>query len=137
MPEARARDVHELKARAEQGDVSAQLRLGTAYVKGRGVQQNDAEALKWYRLAAEQGEARAHANLALMYEGGLGVAQDYVEALKWANLAATLDDEFEDFSGPIADQLPPEQITAAKHLAREWKPKAWADLKKGLEAKSR
>ena len=67
MPEARARDVHELKARAEQGDVSAQFRLGTAYVKGRGVQQNDAEALKWYRLAAGQGETRGQLVVGTIY----------------------------------------------------------------------
>jgi len=39
---------------AEQGDAAAQYNLGNMYVKGAGVPQDDAEAVKWYRLAAEQ-----------------------------------------------------------------------------------
>jgi TPR repeat protein len=33
------------------------------YEDGRGVPQNDAEAVQWYRKAAEQGHAKARANL--------------------------------------------------------------------------
>ena len=33
------------------------------YGAGRGVPQDDAEAVRWYRLAAEQGEASAQYNL--------------------------------------------------------------------------
>ncbi len=40
---------------AEQGDAEAQYRLGSFYREGFGVQQDDAEAMKWYRKAAEQG----------------------------------------------------------------------------------
>ena len=43
------------------------------YRKGEGVPENDAEAVKWYRLAAEQGGARAQSNLGFMYETGRGV----------------------------------------------------------------
>jgi TPR repeat protein len=32
--------------------------LGVLYAHGRGVPQDDAEALRWYRLAAAQGLAR-------------------------------------------------------------------------------
>ena len=42
---------------AEQGDVSAQYNLGIIYANGRGVPENDAEAVKWYSKAAEQGDA--------------------------------------------------------------------------------
>ena len=38
---------------AEQGDVRAQIRLGTMYEKGQGVPKNVEEAVKWYKLAAE------------------------------------------------------------------------------------
>jgi len=43
------------------------------YQFGRGVFQDDAEAVKWYRLAAEQGDANAQFNLGGMYEDGEGV----------------------------------------------------------------
>ncbi len=58
------------------------------YAKGRGVPQDDAEALNWYRLAAEQGNARAQHYLGVMYAKGKGVPQDDAEALKWYRLAA-------------------------------------------------
>jgi len=44
---------------AEQGDAKAQYNLGIRYDKGRGVPENDAEAVKWWRKAAEQGHEDA------------------------------------------------------------------------------
>jgi len=43
-----------LKADAEKGVARAQFRLGMMYDFGYGVQKDDQEAVKWYRLAAEQ-----------------------------------------------------------------------------------
>lgn len=43
-----------MRARAEQGDSDA-VSLGVIYANGRSVPQDDAEALRWYRLAADQG----------------------------------------------------------------------------------
>ena len=43
-----------LRAAAEQGDAEAQFNLGVRYRDGTGVPQDDAEAVRWYRLAAEQ-----------------------------------------------------------------------------------
>jgi len=40
---------------AELGDASAQVTLGVNYGWGRGVPQDYAEAVKWYRKAAAQG----------------------------------------------------------------------------------
>ena len=77
-----------LRARAEQGDVDAQFDLGFLYGAGRGVPQDHAEAVRWYRLAAEQGHAGAQANLGLRYDGGDGVPQDEAEAARWYRLAA-------------------------------------------------
>jgi tetratricopeptide (TPR) repeat protein len=48
---------------AEQGDAAAQFNLGLMYYFGEGVQQDYAEAEKWYRKAAEQGDASAEYNL--------------------------------------------------------------------------
>ena len=44
---------------AEQGYSSAQYNLGVMYQYGRGVKQNDFEAVKWFSKAADQGDANA------------------------------------------------------------------------------
>jgi TPR repeat protein len=49
----------EFKALADQGDAEAQFFLGHMYVYGRGVPEDAAEAVKWYRLAADQGHPPA------------------------------------------------------------------------------
>ncbi|MGE4610856.1 MAG: tetratricopeptide repeat protein [Paracoccaceae bacterium] len=66
---------------------TAQYNLALQYETGRGVLQNYAEAIKWYRLAAEQGDPAAQFALALMYEKGLGV-QSNVLAHIWYNIAS-------------------------------------------------
>ena len=81
-------DFEETKRLAEQGDASAQYNLGVMYSFGRGVPENYAEAVRWWRLAAEQGIARAQYELGAMYEIGLGVPENDVEAVKWYRLAA-------------------------------------------------
>jgi TPR repeat protein len=73
---------------AEQGSALAQGYIGIMYRDGRGISQNDKEAVRWFRLAAEGGEMLSRTNLAVMYLNGRGVAQDYREALKWLLLAA-------------------------------------------------
>ena len=56
---ARAQDDEARRHAAEQGDADAQFTLGFRYEYGLGVPQDDAEAVRWYRLAAEQGNASA------------------------------------------------------------------------------
>ena len=112
------------------------------YNNGQGVVQDYVEAVKWYRKAAEQGGALAQYNLGVSYSTGRGVPQDYVAAHKWANLAAAQSqgDKQEKYSEArdlIAEKMTPQQIAEAQRLAREWKPKTWDELKKGLDSKGR
>jgi hypothetical protein len=59
------------------------------YATGRrGVPQDRAEGVKWYRKAAEQGDARAQFALGLAYYLGEGVPKDYTEGIKWNRKAA-------------------------------------------------
>ena len=78
----------DIKALAEQGEAYAQYNLGVIHDSGNGVPENDAEAVKWYRLAAEQGFAYAQSNLGVMYANGDGVPENDAEAVKWYRLAA-------------------------------------------------
>ena len=74
---------------AENGDVRAQSTLGLIYYRGgRDVQKDDAQALRWFRLAADRGDAVAQLSLGLMYADGRGVPQDHDEAAKWYRRAA-------------------------------------------------
>ena len=80
--------LQEWRPLADQGHVSAQYNLSVMFRHGKGVPQDDAEAVRWYQLAADQGHARAQANLGFMYSNGNDVPQDYAEALRWYQLAA-------------------------------------------------
>ena len=73
---------------AEQGNSSAQNFVGYMFQRGDGVERNDVQAAKWWRLAAEKGLADAQNNLGLIYAEGRGVTQNDVESAKWYRLAA-------------------------------------------------
>ena len=53
--------------RAAAGDPDAQYRLDYWYTYGQGVEQDEAEGVRWFRLAADQGQASAQVNLGSMY----------------------------------------------------------------------
>ena len=102
-----ADDLQLVRRAAEQGMVDAQTWLASQYsVGGRcGVQQDFAEAFRWWRLAAEQGDASAQHFLGLMYEGGRGVPQNEAEAVRWYRLAAEKGDAYaQDALRRIAEQ---------------------------------
>jgi uncharacterized protein len=73
---------------AEVGNADAQYALGIMYINGKGVSQDDAEAVMWFRLAAEQGFADAQFNLGIAYLSGRGISQDDEEAVNWFRPAA-------------------------------------------------
>ena len=58
------------------------------YQDGQGVQQDYAEAMKWFRKAADQGDPEAQYALGVMYKNGRGVPRDDAEAIKWYRKAA-------------------------------------------------
>ena len=123
--QAQTPEIDELRTQAEQGDAAAQVNLGNMYANGEGVPPDDAEAMRWYRLAADQGNTSAQFNLGFMYITGEGVPQDYVQAHMWFNLAASRrtgeDRELAVENRDIAaDQLTPAALNEAQRLAREW-----------------
>src|SRR5215472_11981768 len=68
----------QIKAKAEAGDVDAQMHLANMYGTGLGVETNFVEAAKWIRKAADKGDAAAQFNLGVCYGEGRGLSQDYV-----------------------------------------------------------
>ncbi len=81
---------------AEQGVAHAQNVLGIMYSEGRGVPQDDAEAVP-------QNDVQAHLWLSL------AAAQGYEPARKDRDI--------------LGKEMPPAQLADAQRLAREWKPK--------------
>jgi TPR repeat protein len=73
---------------ADKGNALGQLQIGYQYENGEGVQENAAQAVKWYAKAASQGQPIAQKNLGQMYENGEGVAENWVEAAKWYRKSA-------------------------------------------------
>ena len=123
--QAQTPEIDALRARAEQGDASAQHNLGVMHDYGQGVPQDDAEAARWYRLAADQGLALAQVNLGVRYENGRGVPQDYIEAHMWFNLAVAQSsgkdrNRWVRSRDIIAAKMTAEQIAEAQRRARVW-----------------
>jgi formylglycine-generating enzyme required for sulfatase activity len=62
--------------------------MGDRYLFGRGVEQDYAKAMEWYRKAADQGFPDAQRNVGVLYENGWGVAKDIDQARVWYQKAA-------------------------------------------------
>ena len=106
---------------AEQGDARAQSNLGVRYANGQGLPEDDAEAVRWYRLAAEQGDARAQSNLGYHYANGEGIPEDLVLAYMWYNLAAAQGHDLAQRNKALTEQrMTRAQINEAQRLSREW-----------------
>ena len=100
--------------RAEGGNAIAQYDLGVMYDLGESVSEDDAEAVKWYRLAAEQGHVSAQFNLAAMYANGWGVSSNTVTAYAWLDIAAASRNENAISAQSIVEQhMTPSQIAEA------------------------
>jgi TPR repeat protein len=86
-------------AGAKEGDAHMQFILGNIYAEGPGVVQQDyAEAFRWWLRAAQQGHAAAQFSAGFMYAEGQVVAQDYAEARRWWLRAAQQGDAAAQFS---------------------------------------
>ena len=62
--------------------------LGICYEMGIGVEDNEAEAFKYYTLAADNGNVTSMYRTGLCYYNGVGVKQNYAEAYRWFTDAA-------------------------------------------------
>lgn len=67
----------------DRNNAEVQFCLGEMYRYGRGVAENAAEAVKWFRKAAKQGLADAQYNLGEAYEMGWGVTENEASTAKW------------------------------------------------------
>ena len=118
---------------AEQGDASAQYKLGNFYREGKVVPQDYAEASKWYRLAALQGHGDAQFHLGWMYEVGRGVPQDFMSAHMWYNISSANGVEVGRAGRSIVDsELAPADLIEAQRRASACMASSYRDCGAGL-----
>ena len=80
--------ISEILDAAARNSTEAQNMLGYMFYTGTGVEQNQKEAVSWYRKATEQHDAVGQASLGYMFATGAGVGKDEKEAVKWYRKAA-------------------------------------------------
>ena len=112
-----------LSKKANHNNKEIQFYLGICYAQGEGVEQDDYEAVKWFRKAAEQGYADAQCDLGFMYEKGRGVPKDESEAVKWYRKAAEQGHERARKASEEAER----RAAEAKRIAEEERAKAEAE----------
>ena len=94
----------------------------TQPANGEGVPQDDAEAVRWYRLAAEQSYPMAQNNLGIMYAIGEGLPQDKVQAYTWTSIAAAQGNaNAQRHKELLVKDMTRPQIDEAQKLSREYR----------------
>jgi TPR repeat protein len=110
-----------IRAKADQGDPSAQFTLGTRYATGEDVQQDYGIAARWFQKAAEQGLVIAQDTLGNYYWAGRGVAKNITQAYYWSVLARQGGNEASRLRVQfLAPQLTPEQAHSIERSAGEF-----------------
>lgn len=93
-----AADIATLRKKAEAGDATAQYELGRAYDKGKGVEEDEVEASRWYSRAGRQGHKKALYELGDQHFFGAGdVPFDRVRSYAYWDLAAARGHSFARF----------------------------------------
>lgn len=116
-------EIAQILHQAEQGNAIAQAKLGSLYLRGKGVEQNYQQAAKWWMRSAEQGEINAQANLGIAYVTGQGVRRDYLQAYKWLALAAKGNfPSALKARDKVARYLPAVKIAEIENEIRHWRP---------------
>lgn len=90
-------DVDRTRIKAHLGGTSSQVALANRYSTGRGVEKDEAEAVRWYRRAAEGGYGPAQVVMGNRYLQGAGVEADPVQARAWFRRAAEGGDPSGEF----------------------------------------
>ena len=70
------------------GNSDAQFNLGVRYLYGRGIEKDNEEAFRRFKLSAEGGHVLAQDATSTCYWYGVGVKKDVLEAFYWAGRCA-------------------------------------------------
>lgn len=92
MGEQVAAQIDSIRYKAEHGDAKYQYAYGVCYEKGWGVEQDEKEALSWFRKAAAQENGPAYNSLGNYYRMGTVVTADVKQAFEWYQKGAQAKD---------------------------------------------
>ena len=82
-----------LLAKANSGDLAAQVDVGDCYAEGKGVPRDYKQAADWYVKAAQKGNVAAQMHLAALYrDGSKNFPRDMTQAAEWYRKAAEQGD---------------------------------------------
>ena len=91
------------------------------YHQGEGVPQDDAQSVRWYRVAAAKGDAFALNNLGFMAFNGLGMPADPARAYALFTLAAQRkNSNAERALELLKPKLGNEEVARGDKLAADW-----------------
>ena len=120
---------------ADKGDSISQQNLGAAYWLGEGVPKNYDKAITYWQMAADQGEVESQYRIGLAYQDNKSVSKNDLEAYKWFLLASANGHKKANEEIPLLEtKLSPQQITAGRRFAAEWKP---IDIRKKVSNEGR
>ena len=88
----------EIQQRAQNGDISAQRKLGLMYLTGPAVGSNLERARHWLGKAASKNDLEAQKSLGRIYAEGLGVKIDLRKSVEFFKLAAAQGDAISEAS---------------------------------------
>lgn len=88
----------ELRRRAVEGAIDAQIGLARRLLHGAGVERDQEAAFRWFNLAARSGDAEALNMVGRCYEIGWGTPVDVREAAHWYRRAADKGDAWGEFN---------------------------------------
>lgn len=125
-----------LKAAAEKGHKKAQYRVGLCYDKGRGVKEDDVQAVAWYQKSAAQNYDKAQYQLGKCYKEGEGVPKDRKKAVELFMKAAKQDNADAQYQLGKA-YLNGKGIEADAAKAKSWLKKAVSNEKDGAEIRKK
>ena len=120
--EEKESELRRIRKEAEQGDASAQLKLGMMYTEGEDFPSDTKLAVLWISKAAEQGLAEAQGLLGMYYEMGLYVPVDTAYAVHWFRKAAEQGDASAQYflGSSLADgRYVPQDSAQAVHWFRK------------------
>jgi TPR repeat protein len=105
---------------AAQNSAHAKYNLGYMYAVGKGVKRDPAKSADWYRQAAELNDAGSQRILGSLYAAGRGVDKDLTRACAWTTVVlprggAAAKKQLMS----IESQMTPDQITAARKMAKD------------------
>ena len=87
-----AAQIDSIRYKAEHGDAKFEFVYGVCYEKGWGVEQDEKEALEWYRKAAAQQNGPAFNSIGNFYRTGTVVKADPKQAFEYYEKGATEKD---------------------------------------------